>query len=300
MEAALWVIPATRCKTGIEHAVPLSSAVMDILRARRQDGATGYVLPGRREGQPFNGALSAIRRNPRFWPLTLYPWLYLLVFAIPNPLIFRWYLTPPLPPYFLFILLGAGQIFTALLSKIQNKSLLPYIPTASFILVSLLPICSTLNEWRLHPDHGNVSPAPDMAYIKLELLYKQAADQITPLLHPGDRLAAGDVGVLGYFTNASILDTVGLNSPESLKYYPEDPANYVINYAIPARLVNMEQPDWVVILEVYGRRSLLPDPDFQKNYHLLHTIPTDMYGSRGMLIFQLKWREHSRYWIMPF
>ena len=62
MEAALWVIPASRYKTGIEHAVPLSSAVMDILRARWHDGATGYVLPGRREDQPFNGALSAIRR----------------------------------------------------------------------------------------------------------------------------------------------------------------------------------------------------------------------------------------------
>lgn len=35
---------------------------MDILRARWRDGATGYVLPGRREDQPFNGALSAIRR----------------------------------------------------------------------------------------------------------------------------------------------------------------------------------------------------------------------------------------------
>lgn len=62
MEAALWVIPADRYKTGIEHVNPLSSAVIDILRARWHDGATGYVLPGRREGQPFNGALSAIRR----------------------------------------------------------------------------------------------------------------------------------------------------------------------------------------------------------------------------------------------
>lgn len=62
MEAALWVIPATRYKTGIEHAVPLPSAAMDILRTRWHDGATGTVLPGRREDQPFNGALSAIRR----------------------------------------------------------------------------------------------------------------------------------------------------------------------------------------------------------------------------------------------
>lgn len=62
MEAALWVIPAARYKTKIDHAVPLTSGVMDILRTRWCEGATGYVLPGRGSGKPFNGALSALRR----------------------------------------------------------------------------------------------------------------------------------------------------------------------------------------------------------------------------------------------
>ncbi|NJL95207.1 MAG: hypothetical protein HC915_16550, partial [Anaerolineae bacterium] len=38
--------------------------------------------------------------EPRALPMLLYPWLYLVVFAAANPLIFRWYLTPPLPAYF--------------------------------------------------------------------------------------------------------------------------------------------------------------------------------------------------------
>lgn len=62
MEAALWIIPAARYKTKIDHAVPLTSGVMDILSARWCEGATGYVLPGRGSGRPFNGALSALRR----------------------------------------------------------------------------------------------------------------------------------------------------------------------------------------------------------------------------------------------
>ena len=49
-------------------------------------------------------------------------------------------------------------------------------------------------------------------------------------------LAAGDVGVLGYFTNAVILDTVGLNSPVSMQYYPLPPDQLVTNYAIPCNL----------------------------------------------------------------
>ena len=48
-----------------------------------------------------------------------------------------------------------------------------------------------------------------MAFIQLELLYRQAADYLAPRLTPQSVLAAGDVGVLGYYTPARILDTVG-------------------------------------------------------------------------------------------
>ncbi len=81
--------------------------------------------------------------------------------------------------------------------------------------------------------------------------------------------AAGDVGVLGFYTPARILDTVGLNSPVSTHYYPLAPEQYVINYAIPAQLILDQRPDFVVILEVYGRNTLLKDPAVLRQYHLL-------------------------------
>lgn len=82
-----------------------------------------------------------------------------------------------------------------------------------------------------------------------------------------------------------ILDTVGLVTPETAHYYPADPAIYVINYAIPADLVLALDPDFVVILEVYGRRRRLPDPRFQARYRLLEKFETDVYGTDGMLVF---------------
>jgi hypothetical protein len=45
-------------------------------------------------------------------------------------------------------------------------------------------------------------------------------------------------------------------------------------------------PDFIVILEVCGRRALLPDPAFQDHYRLLRKLDTDTYGSDGMLTFQ--------------
>lgn len=62
MEAELWSIPAARYKTGISHSVPLSPQTMVILRRRWSADVQGYVLAGREEGKPFNGAASAIRR----------------------------------------------------------------------------------------------------------------------------------------------------------------------------------------------------------------------------------------------
>jgi arabinofuranosyltransferase len=236
------------------------------------------------------GARRAWRSQPRLLAWLVYPWLYFVVFAIPNPLLFRWYLTPPLPAYFLVILLGAEQVLRSLFRKKRNRDegdgenggWRVWVP---LVLLVALPLAGMLNAWSLHPDHGPDRPAPAMAWFKLELLYRQAADYLAPRLTPASRLAAGDVGVLGFYTPARILDTVGLNSPESLTYYPLDKQYYVINYAIPAGLILDQKPDYVVILEVYARLTLLQDAQFSQEYTLLRTLPTDIYGSRGMLIF---------------
>jgi arabinofuranosyltransferase len=247
------------------------------------------------------GARQAGRASTRWLPFALYPWLYLLTFALPNPLIFRWYLTPPLPAYFLMIFLGMEGVANLFNHRPEGRRAPSKDPQAAqpggasvlflgglavSILSFILGLSPLVSEWRIHPDHGPDRPAPEMAFIKLELLYRQAAEQLAPQLSAGSLLAAGDVGVLGFYTPARILDTVGLNSPVSSRYYPLPPADYVINYAIPAALVLDQRPDWVVILEVYGRRTLLQDPAFLNRYSLFQKIETDMYGSNGMLIFK--------------
>ena len=233
----------------------------------------------------YVGARQAYKQEKALLAFMLYPWLYLLVFSLANPLIFRWYLTPPLPAYFLGIMLGLDWLLKRLFKLDHQPNSLKRRLLAGIIL--LLPVFSMLNAWESHPDHGLQQPAPQMAWYRLELLYRQAADYLTPQIQPGQTLAAGDVGVLGFFTNARILDTVGLNSPESLPYYPlENEDAFVTNYVIPAALILDQQPDWLVILEVYGRNTLLKDENFLSEYQLVKTLPNDIYGSKGMLIFK--------------
>jgi arabinofuranosyltransferase len=220
------------------------------------------------------GALMVIRERRDTWPVMIYPWTYFAAFAIANPLIFRWYLVPPLPVYFLGIFLGVDR----LTRDIKVRFLAPLVVAGALVL--------TLRGWVLRPDHGPSRPAPSMAYIQLELLYEQVARDLLPKIAPGDTVAAGDIGALGYYTNATILDTIGLISPVSLNYYPIPEDEYVINYAIPARLIDEQQPEWLVMLEVYGRNTLLRDPQFLARYHLTEEIPTDIYGSKAMLVFR--------------
>jgi len=220
------------------------------------------------------GALAGIRTRRRSWPLFLSPWLYFAAFSLANPLIFRWYLAPPLPFYFLGILLGGQRIANDL-----NRPRLAWLLAAAALTL-------TMRGWLLHPDHGPDRPAPDMAYIELELLYEQVGTDLRQRLEPGQTLGAADIGALGYVTGAPIVDTLGLVSPAAGAYYPADRDLYAINYAIPPELVVDLAPDHLVILEVYGRNGLLLDPAFVRSYQLVETIPTDIYGSRGMLVFR--------------
>ena len=101
-------------------------------------------------------------------------------------------------------------------------------------------------------------------------------------------IAAGDIGALGYDTGARILDTLGLISPQTLRYYPLDSSFYVGAYAMPPQLILDEQPDWLVSPEVYIRKGVLPNEQFQARYELFKKIDTDIYTSNGLLVFRRK------------
>lgn len=245
------------------------------------------------------GSLAIIRKDHSSIPLVIYPILYFLIFSIANPLIFRWYLTPPLPLYILTLLTGLEIILSRFfkylsgrLSQIYERKNKPIwikhetILNNAITLILILPFVFTGKAWVFSHDHGISTPAPEMAWVKLEEIYQKASVDLLENTTPEDLIAAGDVGVLGYFTGRDILDTVGLNSPIASNYYPLPEKSYVINYAMPTELILDQLPQMVIFLEVYGRETLLRSPEFHNNYVLLKKYSTDLYGSDGMLIYQ--------------
>jgi len=225
------------------------------------------------------GVLYICRARKQFIPIAIFPWVYAAVFSVANPLIFRWYIMPPILIYIVLVVGGAWGLARRIIGEERGRR--------AFGAVMVIWALLSLNEWKLHPDHGADRPAPDMAWYQLELVYAEAAHRLQPLVNKNTVIAAGDIGVVGWYSGARILDTLGLISPEATRYYPISPSMLGdAPYAVAPDLIIDEQPDYVIILETYGRNGLLKDARFKQMYHLRETIETDIYGSHGMLIYE--------------
>ncbi len=240
------------------------------------------------------GAINAFRRDCKTWPLIVYPFAYFAVFALANPLIFRWYLSPPLPFYFLLIVTGvwtvSGDIGRLVVSKLVNRESQHFqvyqLTSLPFTLFTVAALALTLNAWTLHPDHGPDRPAPEMAWFGGELVYRQIALDLKERLKPSDMVAVADIGTLGYYSEAYILDPVGLISPNSSQYYPVPSEQHANALAIPTQLILDQQPEHVVLLEVYIRHTLLESEAFNAQYELRDAIETDILGSSAFMVFR--------------
>lgn len=229
------------------------------------------------------GLFYVAKRAPRLAPLAIYPWVYLFVFSAMNPLIFRWYLVPPLPAYLLSILIGVWALIDVLM---RGRWV-----TAGLAVAGAVWLALSLNAWVLRPDHGPDRPAPEMAWHKLELLYQEVGEQIRAAegVDHTTLVAAGDIGAIGYYSEARILDTIGLVTPEMTAYYPVNKALLIpgANYAVPPDLILDYRPEFVVLMESFVRNGLAQDPRFTARYAQERFIPTDFYGT-GMILYRLR------------
>lgn len=225
------------------------------------------------------GGVALSRRDWRFIPLAVFPWLCAAAFALVNIRMFNWYLVPPMAIYTLCVIAGVWMLAVRVLGH-KRASWALAVVAAIWLLFSL-------RDWELHPGYGQDRPTPHMAWNEAEILQEQVGQMIAARARPDAVIAAGDIGAVGWGSNLRILDTVGLISPQATPYYPVDAAMLgASGYAIAPDLIFDLKPAYISLMESYGENGLFIDPRFEQQYHLIAEYPIEVGHSRRLLVYE--------------
>ena len=215
-------------------------------------------------------------RAVRHWPIDGVAWLPYVLFAglyfafhavsgLRGGRLFPWYLVPLNAAYLLLAAMGARTLLG------QRHRWLPG-------LVLLL--------WQLPAIDWQRPFLPTGFDLRREVLYREVGAQLARDYPPFTVVAAPEIGALGWTSGLRVLDTVGLVSPGATPYYPLPREMVDGDNAIPPHLITDTRPDLVVTLDQFARRSLLPDPEFQRRYELVHRTPAPIWLSTELLVYR--------------
>jgi hypothetical protein len=224
-------------------------------------------------------AISGVRRwqwaepSAAFW--LLFPSLYVAAYALAGlrgVRMFHWYLIPLVPFYVLVLAVGTQHLAERFRTHRRTAS----------VLFGLL-----LMAWWLPGILGSGRLGYPVGFsLAREQLYRQVAQDYAGVWGAGIVIAAPEIGTLGYHVRGAILDTVGLVSPIAAQYYPLPAELLASDNAIAPRLIHEVRPDYVVSLDQFMRKSLGPDPDFQREYQLVEARPSTIWESSQILIYR--------------
>jgi hypothetical protein len=204
--------------------------------------AAGFLRAGGWKGG-WNGAGSgagsgSMSANPGFaavpWEILVWPFLYFLFFTVTRSsyILFTWYYLPVLPFLILFLTAGLDRLA---IGRLPEKA--AWAGLLAFLIA--VPV-QTLRQG-LPRKHVFAEAAR-------EGRYKEAARIVDSLAAPGETpvVMIDEVGAIGYWSHARILDTHGLLSPEALPYLGPAEGYFLRMAAMQDRF----DPDWIMGLRL--------------------------------------------------
>jgi len=178
-----------------------------------------------------------------------------LFYLLGRTRIFFWYIVPVFPVYFIFIMAAVPYFFDRINYPAHKQK------TAALLLTLLLVAVLLV---------GNYQPV--IRHKESREFYTNIHQQIGYYLysHAGvnDRVAAEDIGYMGYYSQRRILDRDGLVSPEAVPYNRD--GRYL-------DLIIDLQPDWVVCGIGSPMSGFVEDSVFTNRYRTERTFTFDIF-----------------------
>jgi hypothetical protein len=234
---------------------------------------------------------SATLRALKAWTAALLFALFIIFYSVTNAAVSPWYLPTVYTVWLILLLVGTPITMDWLSRRWCPRGLgggwitsLRYVPLALVLVFSNVDGIREMraNQW-----------IPKPSSIRLRVVgYERAARWMNLHFPQGTRVAAPEIGALGYYWDGPVLDVCGLVSSEALPFLPvpDDQRDSPYVGAISSELVEILRPDAIATLAIFARRSLLATAWFHTMYELVHRepLPETVWESPDVLIYRLR------------
>jgi len=196
------------------------------------------------------GLMAMKRHRPHFIAMTVYPLLYAGVMIAVNPaMYFSWYYLPLLPGLLITLF---SVIWFLPISRIKIRLMMSAILAAVLLLIPAV----------LHQAHPGwpLSRARETAFWSACRVVKENTSKEAVILAP-------DIGVIGWcLEEASILDPIGLVSPQALRFSKDLPPDQLIS----PQMIKDEKPDYIISLDQFIHSGIRQDEFFNQSYQIIY------------------------------
>ncbi len=203
----------------------------------------------------------------------------LALYLFGNPALFLWYWPHLFVPGFIALVVGLPVLGSGLGKRVgQGRPTIQRLAVPSAILLLILIGSASLFRPYIGAPGGMLSTLTDVSENaeRLRVLaYRKTAEELNQVVDDQTRVAAPEIGSLGYYFKGKLLDGCGLVSPEVIPFLPvpdEQRFNSMIG-ALSIELIQATEPEWIATMPIFANMSLFPSPWFQENYEVVGRVP---------------------------
>jgi len=198
------------------------------------------------------GFFSVFYRKVKWWPLLLWTMTYIGAFVALGVLQFPWYYPPLVPTFALLTAEGIEAVAQYLSLHLTRTA------GQVAVMTALCALCLLPNvDWLVKSQRRGIDPH--------SATYLEVARWLQTHTPPDSSVALLEIGIIGFYSDRTVVDTMGLVSPEMVGHL----GNWLQTLQFA---VNHYWPDYVVALQRTAWVGVVHEPWFEEAYVLEATI----------------------------